>query len=74
MCKRQNALRAVKESISSLIFLSSKVNDVRRKLYMVRIHLTVGKQAKRMPDTTVETTRNEQQKLSSYQNWNRRSN
>ena len=40
----------------SLSFLSSTVNDVRRKLYMVGIHLTVGKPAKRMPDTTVETT------------------
>ena len=40
--------------IFSLIF-SSTVNDVRRKLYMVGIYLTVGKQAKRMPDTTVET-------------------
>ena len=52
----QCALRAVKESISSLIFLSSTVNDVRRKLNMVGIHVTVGKRAKRMPDTTVETT------------------
>ena len=32
-------------------------NDVRWKLYMVGIHLTVGKRAKRMPDTTVETTK-----------------
>ena len=39
-----------------LSFLSSTVNDVRRKLYMVGIHSTVGKRAKRLPDTTVETT------------------
>ena len=32
------------------------VNDVRRKLYTVEIHSTVGKRAKRMPDPTVETT------------------
>ena len=28
----------------------------KRKLYLVGIHWTVEKQAKRMPDTTVETT------------------
>ena len=37
--------------------LSSTVNDVRRKLYTVVIHLVVGKRAKRMPDTTVENTK-----------------
>ena len=41
----------------SFLFFSSTVNDVRRKLHMVGIHLTVGKRAKRMPDITVETTR-----------------
>ena len=40
----------------SLSFLSSTVNDVRRKLYMVIIHSTVGNRAKQEPDTTVETT------------------
>ena len=40
----------------SLSFLSYTVNDVRRKLYMVGIQLAVGKRARRMPDTTVETT------------------
>ena len=40
----------------SLSFLASTVNDVRRKLYTVGIHSTVEKRAKRMPDTTVETT------------------
>ena len=39
-----------------LSFLSYTVNDVRRKLYMVGIQLAVGKRARRMPDTTVETT------------------
>ena len=37
--------------------LSSTVNDIRRKPYMVGTYLTVGKQAKRMPDATVETTK-----------------
>ena len=40
----------------SLLFLASIVNDVTRKLYKVGIHLSVGKQAKRILDTTVETT------------------
>ena len=44
----------------SLYFISTTVKDIRRKLYMfmVRTHLylTVEKQAKRMPDATVETT------------------
>ena len=40
----------------SLSFLSSTVNDISRKLYMVGTHLTVEKRAKRMPDPTVETT------------------
>ena len=40
----------------SLSFLSSTDNDVRRKVYTVGTHLTVGKRAKRMPDPTVETT------------------
>ena len=44
----------MKESIFSL--LSYTVNDIRRKLYTVRINLTVKKRAKRMPYTTVETT------------------
>ena len=39
----------------SLLFLASTVNDLRRKLHMVKIHLTVGKRAKRMPDATVQT-------------------
>ena len=44
------------KSLFSVSFLSSTVNDVRRKLYMVKIHSIVEKRAKRMPDTTVETT------------------
>ena len=40
----------------SLSFLSSLGNDIRRKHYMVGIHSTVGKRAKRMPNTTVEIT------------------
>ena len=40
----------------SLSFLSFTVNDVRRKLYEVVIHSTVGKRAKQLLDTTVETT------------------
>ena len=39
----------------SLSFLSSSVNDVRRKVYTVGTHSTVGKRAKRMTDPTVET-------------------
>ena len=34
------------------------LNDIRRKLYMVGTYSTVQKRAKRMPDTTVETTIN----------------
>ena len=40
----------------SLLLLASTVNDIRRKLHMVKTHSTVEKQAKRMPDATVETT------------------
>ena len=40
----------------SLLFLVSTVHDVRRKLHMAKIHWTVRKQAKRMPDATVEST------------------
>ena len=40
----------------SLWLLSSTVNDMKRKLYMVGIHSTVEKWAKRMPNTSVETT------------------
>ena len=49
---QQTKLRAA----LSLLFLASTVNDVRRKLHMVEIHLTVEKRAKRMPDATVENT------------------
>ena len=35
----------------SLPFLSDTVNDVKRNFYTVGIQSTVGKQAKRMPDT-----------------------
>ena len=38
-------------------WLNKTFNDVRRKPYMVEIHSTVEKGAKRMPDPTVETTR-----------------
>ena len=40
----------------SLSFLSSRVNDIRRKLYMVGTYSTVWKGAKRMPNIRVETT------------------
>ena len=40
----------------SLSFLSPTVKDIRRKFYMVGTYLTVEKQAKRMPDATVQTT------------------
>ena len=39
-----------------LSFLSPTVNDIRRKPYMVGTYSTVEKQAKRMPDATVETS------------------
>ena len=51
-------LKCIKGSTLSLLFLAFTINDVRRKLHMVEIHLTVGKWAKRMPDATVETTIN----------------
>ena len=40
----------------SLLCLASTVYDIRRKLHMIKIHSTVGKQAKRMSYATVETT------------------
>ena len=40
----------------SLLFLAPTVNDIRRKLHIVKIHSTVGKRAKRTPDATDETT------------------
>ena len=40
----------------SFSFLTYTVNEVRRKLHMVGKQSTVRKRAKRMPDTTVETT------------------
>ena len=49
-------IKRVGKSQFSLSFLFSTVNDVRRKLYTVVKHSTEGKRAKRMPDTTVETT------------------
>ena len=52
----QSYIKSSGKSQFSLSFLSSTVNDVRRKLYTVVIHSTVGKRAKRMLDTTVETT------------------
>ena len=36
--------------------VTSTFNDIIRKLYVVRTHSTVEKRAKRMPDTTVQTT------------------
>ena len=42
----------------SLSFLSPRVNDIRRKLYMVGTYSTAEKLAKRMPDATVKTTQN----------------
>ena len=50
-------LKCIKGGTLSLLFLAFTINDVRRKLHMVEIHLTVGKRAKTMPDATVETTR-----------------
>ena len=49
------------KSLFSLSFLFSTTNDVRRralrrKLYTVGIQSTLEKRAKRMPETTVETT------------------
>ena len=40
----------------SLSFLAPTVNDATRKLFMVGIHSTVEKRAKRTPDIIVETT------------------
>ena len=53
--------KQIKGSVVSTVvdffsLLSSAVNDIRRKIYMVGTYSTVGKQAKRMPDPTVETT------------------
>ena len=57
-CKTQRptCTKSGGKSPFSLPFLSSTVNDSRRKLYMVGTHSTVEKRAKRMPDPTVETT------------------
>ena len=57
-CKTQRptCTKSGGKSRFSLPFLSSTVNDSRRKLYMVGTHSTVEKRAKRMPDPTVETT------------------
>ena len=51
-----NALKTLERVDFSRSFLFYTVNDVRRKPYMVEIHSTVEKRAKRTPDTTVETT------------------
>ena len=48
-------IKSSAKSRFSLSFLASTVNDVTRKLYMVGIHSTVEKRAKRMPDILVET-------------------
>ena len=50
--KRENEVLA----LLSLSFFSLTVYDVTRKLDMVETYSTVRKQAKRMPDTIVETT------------------
>ena len=52
--KTKNALVETTLMTSEESFIWS--NDVRRKLYMVGTYSTVEKRAKRMPDTTVETT------------------
>ena len=52
MCWR----RLHRDTNLTLLFLSSTVNDIRRKLDMVGIHSTVGELAKRMLDPSVETT------------------
>ena len=49
-------LSDIDSSIVSLSFLSPTVNDIRRKHYMVGTYSTVEKRAKRIPDSTVETT------------------
>ena len=41
----------------SLSFISSTVNDIRRKPYTVGILSTIEKRAKIMPDPTVKTTK-----------------
>ena len=56
LAKITKCIKSSGKSQFSLSFLSSTVNDARRKLYMVGIHPTVEKTAKRTPDTTVETT------------------
>ena len=52
MCSRENEVREV----FSLSFLSLRGYDVTKKLDMARTWSTIQKRAKRMPDTTVETT------------------
>ena len=42
--------------LSQLELFSINYDVTERKLQPLLIHLTVGKRAKRMPDTTVETT------------------
>ena len=54
-----SVVRILQTVVSAILFArfpTVDFNDVRRKLYMVGIQLTVGKRAKRMPDTTVQTT------------------
>ena len=55
-CVETKCIKSGGKNRFSLSFLSSTVNDVRRKSYTVIIHPTVGKRTKRMPDTTVKTT------------------
>ena len=51
------SVECISNNSSLLVFIASTVNDVRRKLHMVKTHLTVRKRARRMPDATVEATK-----------------
>ena len=55
-CVRDKKYKERWKYLNFPFIFTSTVNDVRRKLFTVRIHLTVRKRAKRMPDATVETT------------------
>ena len=56
-CVREKMIKSSGKSQIYLLFFACSGNDVRRKLYTVRIHSTVEKRAKGMPDITVETTK-----------------
>ena len=52
----KTGLQPVSKACGMNSWVLSKRFNVRRKLYMVGLPSTVGKRAKRMPDTTVKTT------------------